>query len=282
MAYKLSQLFNRYPLASAAGILIFTTVLVSALIMLLSSIKNPYGEELQISNLSQYTAVDDLNSDTLDQIQHNLFEMVYRNGYRSVKSNYIKDIFVREGSFKQTYDEKTKKNYVEFIVDSASIERSYLVNYQWIRDDTEGNIDQYGNIVSCLPPDELKYSDFLCKDLFTDMRGSISPYIDFDWSARDNYNNPVDMQVEPQELQYIEEQIFGDYRIHNKLSRMTTSSRIESATRETDVSNTLYISIRVANKARYEIIIDFGLNKDDERSVSVKNLDTGAVYISSS
>lgn len=250
----------------------FITVIVTLLMH--SSNKNPYGEELQIANLSTLTRGKPVKSDSLRQIKHNLYEIIMRNYKEDIRSNSIKDILVRDGSFTQTYDEKSDTHFVSFIADIASIKQSYDVRYQWTSkpEEEQNGEGQYGTVVSCLPLDQLLYGDFNCRDLFSDMRGSVSPYVSVDWwSAEDTNGYTLDSQLDYYETRYIEEQIAGDYDYHVKLRTVgnnATISKIERLIGE-DV-NTLSFEINLKDIS-YDVNIDFGNN----RSIEIVNLRNG-------
>ncbi len=135
----------------------------------LQSQKNQFGDELQISNLSQYTREDPTS---LDSIRHSLFAIVNLNRDTPVKNNSIKDIVVRENTFKREQNPKTQVITISFIVDIASLKQSYSVQYQWhpTKKWTE-DLDEYGTYVTCLPVEKLTYGDFSCKDFSTEARG---------------------------------------------------------------------------------------------------------------
>jgi sulfur relay (sulfurtransferase) DsrF/TusC family protein len=258
--------------------------LIIGLSVLYISINNPHGEELQISNLSTYTKGKASDKDTLFQIKHSLYELVQRNTKEPIKSNSIDDVMIRDKSYNQKYDEKNHTHYVEFIVDIASIKQSYLVNYQWSSATAteDDGIAQYGNMVSCLPDDQLKYGTFHCQDLMSDMGGS-EPRLVVSWAYHeDEYDNPIGDQLQPYETMFIEYQILGDYRSNHKLKKIRVDTDIKNVKRtistgntlgDTPATNTLRFDIIVEKNSTYEVFIDY----DNGRYMSIKNTTTGKV-----
>ncbi|MDB5165247.1 MAG: hypothetical protein JWM00_137 [Candidatus Saccharibacteria bacterium] len=149
-------------------IIIFVlAVLVIFAVFIYFSLRNPYGNYLDISNLDQHTSNKPSDEDRVNFIKHELFNAVSDNIDHHLDSNSIKDIVIRKGSFNQDLDKYTNVNTVSFIVDIASIKQSYRVSYQWDNDGKYGSkveLDEYGTKVNCLPIDELKYGDFDCTD----------------------------------------------------------------------------------------------------------------------
>ena len=247
-------------------------VLLLSGVFIIYTLRNPYGQGVSIRNLSNYTDLNSSNKDSIDIIKNNLYEQVSRNIYPSSydKVKNISDAIVRNDSFTQEYNKDSKIYSVEFIVDIESVKQSYLVNYQWSDDsisNIESDIDQYGNLVSCLPVDQLIYDDFNCQDLGSDMRDDISPYIDIDWSSySDQYGNSLSSQLLPTESQYIEEQIIGDYDNNNKLKRINNTASAKDVLREVNSGNYLLFIVDV-NNTMYSVKITY----DADRSIEIIN-----------
>lgn len=144
--------------------LFIVTGLIGILIVLVCTYlivnKNPYGNELEISNLDEYTSGDPTDKQTLDRIKYDLFKTVSLNLDKPISNKSIKDVVIRKDTFKENYEDL---NEVSFIVDIASIKQSYFVTYQWSHRDGV-HPEEYGIQVTCLPIDELKYGDFDCVD----------------------------------------------------------------------------------------------------------------------
>ncbi len=147
-------------------------ILVVCIIAITSNIKsseNRYGDHLEIANLDQYTKGAPSNKDSLDYIKYDLLRTVNKNVKEPVQNDSIKDILIRDNSFKQEKDEDTKVYTVSFIVDIKSLKQSYNVSYQWSESGKKDNLNEWGTTVKCLPKDQLVYGDFNCKDMFTEL-----------------------------------------------------------------------------------------------------------------
>jgi hypothetical protein len=143
---------------------IICVVLIGLYIYKLS--QNPYGDQLEIANLNKYTNSKPINKQSLEYIKHDLYQTVNLNTKPAVKNNSIKDIYVRDESFSQTFNSSKHVYTTHFIVDIKSLKQSYRVSYQWTTDDAKygPNKAEYGTQVQCLPIGELLYGDFKCKD----------------------------------------------------------------------------------------------------------------------
>jgi len=146
-------------------------LIIAAAIYLYVTSKNQYGDAIKIQNLGSYTAGKPVNKERVDFVQHDLFNTVNKNLDKPVKGSSVKDALVRDGTFSQTYNDKVDVYTVKFIVDIASLKQSYDVSYQWVESgDSYQKLDEYGTGVRCLPKDKLKFGDFNCKDMFTQLQ----------------------------------------------------------------------------------------------------------------
>ncbi|OYX39163.1 hypothetical protein B7Z00_00965 [Candidatus Saccharibacteria bacterium 32-50-10] len=137
--------------------------------------KNPYGDELTIANLDEYT--NDKPA-ILKAIRHNLFNLVNRNLETPVESNSVNDVLIRDGTYSQKFNDKTNIHSATFIVDIESLKHSYDISYEWKGDGSiSKDFDEWGTFVKCLPKDKLIYGDFNCKDMFSDLTGPVDPLI---------------------------------------------------------------------------------------------------------
>lgn len=133
---------------------------------------NKFGDQLTIANLEEYTKNKPSDKETIDHISFALLQTVNDNLDNKVSNNSVKDILIRDGSFKQSKDEKGIHS-VEFIVDSKSLEQSYFITYQWA-DDKSVEVPEWGTAVKCLPSDkEVIFKDFKCKDMFSSMSSNL-------------------------------------------------------------------------------------------------------------
>lgn len=136
---------------------------------------NPYGDQLEIQNLSEYTADQPNNNDSVSFIEHNLFQTVNMNVDPDVKNNSVKDIFIRDGSFSQTFDNQV--HTVSFLVDSDTLKQSYSISYQW-SDDPSVPVDQWGTNVSCVEQSDMIYEDFGCVDEYSQFLENVDPILE--------------------------------------------------------------------------------------------------------
>ena len=144
---------------------IFLAIVVCILVLwVITSTKNRYGEELEISNLSSYTAGNPSNQNNIDAIQRNLLLTVNKNLSKPVKGDSVKDIIVRKRTYVQSFNSQNRVHSVGFIVDIKSLRQSYNVTYQWSDDGSTKYLDEYGTGVTCLAIDKLIYGDFNCVD----------------------------------------------------------------------------------------------------------------------
>jgi hypothetical protein len=165
-------------------------IVIIASFIYVANQKNPYGEEVDITNLAELSAGRPSDSNTLFFIKNNLYKVILMNLDYTIKADDIKDITIRTGTFDQTYDEKTNVNTVKFIVDIKSLKQSYQVSYQWSSNKNNDNLAEYGTLVTCLPTNLLKYGDFNCKDMLTE-----------EGETPDIPNNPI-IRVLPIEVSY--------------------------------------------------------------------------------
>ena len=235
--------------------------------------KNPYGDQVVINNLSQYTQGKNPDKDTLHSVQHSLFTMMQRNNTNEISQSSIGDTLIREGTYNQSHDEQTGKYDVNFIVDIPNLKQSYLVNYQWIEGDSAETIDQYGIQVSCLPDEQLTMGEFSCEDLASDMMGTTDSYILVNWySSKDNYGNDVDSQLQSHEKSFIEGQVLGHFKQNNKMIRRSVNATIaESVKRNISGSNnSLSFTLVVDDTTDYEVFVDY----NDGRYTRISNEST--------
>lgn len=155
--------YNRKRTILTVSILLGIVVSVVALFIYLLT-RNPYGDELSVSNLSSYTSGKPSRKNSVDAIQRNLFLTVGKNVTDSTKVNSIKDVYIRKGTFVQNFNSASQVHTVSFIVDIKSLRQSYNISYQWSDNGSRKYIDEYGTRVSCLAIDKLIYGDFDCVD----------------------------------------------------------------------------------------------------------------------
>lgn len=185
--------------------IIFWVILALVLIIftIYNNSANKYGDYVEISNISNYIKYKPQDKNTMDFIKHNLLETIRLNTQNKTQPNSVKDIIVRDNSFQQNYDQTIDIYTVKFIVDIPSLSQSYLVNYQWSNKEDNIHINENGTMVVCLPPQQLIYKEFNCKDSFSIQKGNVDPMVEFLPYSTFNYtvtatmkdNDKVDLDV---------------------------------------------------------------------------------------
>jgi hypothetical protein len=148
--------------------LMLTGVVVFAFIgfMIYNTLKRPIdGGYIKIANISEFTRGRPTNRLALATVEHGLFMKV--NEYISVKSNGVKDMKVRVGTFEQIDDGDYHR--VSMVVDSDSLQQSYRFFYQW---GEESRFEQYGGVIFCVNPDEVIFNEFKCEDMSSVQAGN--------------------------------------------------------------------------------------------------------------
>ena len=159
---------------------------------------NPFGDELTIANIEQYTAGKPIDRETFNFISSILFQTVRTNGHHELTDDSISDIYIRDDTFSQTHDPATTRHEVSFIVDISSIRQSYRVRYAWYDNRANDPIatnpnftSDYRSVVLCLPESELIYEPFNCVDGLNAEAGvdpilSALPYNAYNFQIRAN------------------------------------------------------------------------------------------------
>lgn len=152
------------------AIIIIVGLVIATLISVNKSAgQNQFGGYIKIQNYEQ--KVKNISTNVEDSIQTSLYNTVKKNSAKDFNPTTVKDAYIREASDTQSYDTTTAVYSGTFTVDMASIGQSYGVQYSYSISNT---IDTGGSpvIISCLKKDQLKYSDFNCKDLLTQQANS--------------------------------------------------------------------------------------------------------------
>lgn len=129
--------------------------------------KNPYGESIHIVNYDD--KVKNISKDYKNNIEAFLYTTVKSNLNKDINGNDIKDAYIREGSDSQDAVTPGHQYYGKFIVDIASIKQSYLVTYAYSTEENDTDFTGgYPLTIQCLSGSDVIYSQFVCKDSFTD------------------------------------------------------------------------------------------------------------------
>ena len=120
------------------------------------------GTMLRINNFSDVV-------ETLPNLRRDLIETIL---YGTVENNSpdedmskVKDVVIREGSYKQTYDEQTQIYDTKFLVDIPSLKRTYQITDKFsFLPREESNLYDYTTLVLCPEEDQLIFGKFECTD----------------------------------------------------------------------------------------------------------------------
>lgn len=263
------------------GFIVFVIILTICSVLL--ALRNPFGEEMTIANLSSQTKGRPLNRNTLQLIQHDLYNTIRQNytGNVRIADNSLSDILVRDGSYSESYNQQTKTHSVSFIVDIASIKQSYRVSYIYSSENNvnESGENQYDNAVHCLPQDQMIYGYFYCNDVFTQMNNSNTPRLSINWASTDESGNTVFGQLENSEIDYISTLTFDHHRKNHKLTRMDTPSVLRNISRNVSAGhNSLSFTLVIDGVSEYRVTMDYQAN----RTITIQTMQGKHIATSSS
>lgn len=169
--------FNRKRLAVVSGlvilILIFIVLGVIGIIRNLNS--NPYGDSTAIKNYDQ--TIDTLPEDYKHLFTATLHDMIELNYSGELSITSVSDAVIRKDSNKEAVSTEAE-HAGSFIVDIASLQQSYLVQYEYSSNPNEAFTSGYPILVSCLETSELIYGDFECKEMYSQNFEELDPIFD--------------------------------------------------------------------------------------------------------
>lgn len=155
----------------------FAIIVGVIIILVIASInfaphKNPYGDEIQMDDLS---LAGNVPQDDQDKMKAELYKVVQQNVPEGTDLSKIK-AKVREKSVEYLPGTSVTKHNEQFIVDLDDIEQSYVVSVEWDTDDNSNDIESgYPVSITCLTdPDDLIYQSFECRDFVTESWGTTS------------------------------------------------------------------------------------------------------------
>ena len=171
MAFKKIKPIYIYIISAVLIFIIITAIILSTIF------SNPYlGKQTNIANLSEYTRGLKSDKETVERIKYNLYEAITRNT-PNIDATKLSDVLIRDKTFSQDYNEETKVFSVKYIVDIDSIKQTYRIAYEW-SEDKNAQLNEWGTYVKCPTKEQLKYADFNCNDMFTEMYGTNDPIIE--------------------------------------------------------------------------------------------------------
>jgi len=152
---------NKLWLAVAAFILI---IIIATIIDFAIRNNNRLKQEMPINNFNKI--VENLSSNDRLAIEQNLRWTIALN-WNGGDVPPVSDAIIRDNSYKQfTQDGQFRTT---FIIDIPSIKQSYLATK--ISSEEVETTGDYTNLITCLPPNDLIYGDFNCRDRLSEELG---------------------------------------------------------------------------------------------------------------
>lgn len=125
--------------------------------------QNPYGKAIKIQNYG--AKVQNLSKDYENNISSALYDIVNLNRDDEFEGRDVKDALIRDGSEVQNEAQANVRYQGSFIVDIASLEQSYKVQYSYSTRENDPFVAGYPILLSCVDEADVKYENFDCKDL---------------------------------------------------------------------------------------------------------------------
>ena len=141
-------------------VLVFVGILLVGVVawMVFDFVRRPVsGGFIRIANLGDYTTISRINREAVAHVESALYHRV--NQFTSVRSNSVRDMRVRPGSFEEI--EHDGWHRVSMIVDSESLQMSFTFFYQW------GNralFETFDGVIFCVEPEDVIFPDFQCEN----------------------------------------------------------------------------------------------------------------------
>lgn len=145
------------------GVVVFVLIGIGLTIASILSNQNPYGKAIKIQNYS--AKVKNLSKDYENNISSALYDIVNLNREDEFEGRDVKDAFIRDSSEVQNEALANVRYQGSFIVDIASLEQSYKVQYSYSTRENDPFIAGYPILLSCVDKADVKYENFDCKDL---------------------------------------------------------------------------------------------------------------------
>ena len=166
--------------AALSVIIILLIASISFLVYRFFYPSNPFGDAVTIKNLSELTRGKPSDRRTVQYIENDLLKTINQNLKQPIAGKDVTDLTIRQNSFSQKYDDKNGVHTVRFIVDSAKLQQSYKVSYQWAQNhNNQTNVDEWGTVVSCPDQADVIYKNFKCHDMFSETHGENDPILQF-------------------------------------------------------------------------------------------------------
>lgn len=154
---------KRLRLIVIIGIIFLVVLAVVLLIVDQVMNKNPYGNYIKIQNYD--AKVKNISKDYENKITSSLYDIVVLNLNEEIDGTAVEDAFIRESSEVQNEATRGSRYSGSFIVDIESLQQSYRVQYSYSNITNDNFVSGYPILLSCVNPQDVKYTDFKCKDL---------------------------------------------------------------------------------------------------------------------
>jgi hypothetical protein len=143
-----------YTVAAIIGLL---GVIGLVVYIVISNSINPWGESIEISNLSR--SFPGLPTEKGQYIRAMARTVAIQNG---AEAETLKKGALRDGTAESSYDSSTNVNVGSFILDIESAKQSYRVGFDWSSDADNMYLSSDGITIGCLSDEELIYGRFDC------------------------------------------------------------------------------------------------------------------------
>lgn len=160
------------------GMIVGAMAVILVIVTLVNLLRrNPYGEEMRIDNFGQYYG--NISQDRKDMIFAQLYTAVANNTPEGIAVP-TGGAAVRSETAEYDYNEETRVYYGSFIVDIASVEQSYWVQFEWSPVQDNKTMSGYPVLVTCAPEDLWIYENSAgCRDA---MSGSVGWEHIYQWN----------------------------------------------------------------------------------------------------
>lgn len=146
----------------AISVAVILTIVGLAIWSNIASNKNPYGDGIKIQNYANN--IKNLSKDYEFKMSLLLHKSVVDNLGKDIEGESVKDAYIRDSSNVQNEAKKGQQYSGSFIVDIASLEQSYKLQYAYSTKAGDPFMSGYPILVSCVNPKDVIYKDFKCKD----------------------------------------------------------------------------------------------------------------------
>lgn len=188
------------------GVIAFIVIVVLIVIMWAGEFfhKNPYGNEIRISNFDEY--FKDVPKEDEDKIFYNLYNIVKQNSSANEDVGSFVGV-VRENSVEKEFDSEADIYYGSFLVDLEAARQSYRVQFEWSVTKSKYIVGTSVTI-TCPKSNELIFGDFNCIDIFIEQE-KLSNELDNEFPIMRNL--PIDIAYYDKKTgRYISYRIVGE------------------------------------------------------------------------